>query len=85
MSDIAGSNGAKRQPTLEELEADLARLKQLQKDIQAIKEVEGFTDARPFVEQAEERFRELKQLLAEQQGHSTEPSIEPKKLEEENE
>jgi hypothetical protein len=33
----------------------------------------------------EERLRELRQLLAEQQGHATEPSIEPKKPEEENE
>jgi ribosomal protein L29 len=82
MSDIAGSNGAKRQPTLAELEAELARLRQLQKDIQTIKEVEGFTDDRPFVEQAEERLRELKQQLAEQQGHSTEPPTTPEKPEE---
>jgi protein subunit release factor A len=85
MSDIAGSNGAKREPTIEELEAELARLKQLQKDIQKIKEVEGFTDDRPFVEQAEERLKELKQLLAEQQGDSIKPSAEPEKPEEENE
>ena len=86
MSNTAGSNGAKSQagahePTLQELEEELATLKR----IQAIIEVEGFTDDRPLVEQFEERIKELREQLAEQQGHSTEPSVEPKKPEEENE
>ena len=36
MSNTAGSNGARREPSLADLEAELARLKQLQKDIQKI-------------------------------------------------
>ena len=51
MSNTAGSNGARSQadahePTLQELAEELATLKR----IQAIIEVEGFTDDRPLVE-----------------------------------
>lgn len=81
MSNI-GSNGAKREPTLEELEAELARLKQ----IQAVIEMEGFTDDRPLVEQFEERIKELREQLAkEQQEREQGRVVEPKKSEEENE
>lgn len=82
MSNTVGSNGAKREPTIEELEAELARLKQIQELIDR----EGFTDDRPLVEQFEERIEELREQLAkEQQEREQGRAVEPKKSEEEDE
>jgi len=93
MSNTAGSNGAKRERTLAELEAELERLTLAEleaelarlKQILAVIEREGFTDDRPLEEQFEERIKELREQMAKEQqereqGHSTDP----KKPEEED-
>jgi hypothetical protein len=53
-----------RMPALEELEEQLARLKQ----VQSVIEAEHFSHERPLEEQFEEWIRELRQQLAQQKA-----------------
>jgi hypothetical protein len=72
-------------PASSGLEAELARVEQLQKRVQAIIAVEGFTPDRPLAEQFEERIKELREQIAkEQQEREQGHSAEPKKPEEED-